>query len=241
MRLLRVLSACLFLVSSPPPTAALDLSRIDRTIAKEPAYTSKPKYCLLVFGLEAKSRVWLVLDGDVLYVDRNGNGSLMDKDEQIGADRSNPEWAGFQVGAISTPEQKVRHTDLRLTVPRSPPLGAAGDAGNLSITIAESHWYAPVKQFSDRPKDAPLIHFAGPLSFRIGEERNGEPPTLVIGKPTPLVVFVGTRGLGSGAFAWCKGSEVVPAFSLQFQIEAPHSTPGGKPLITKQLIHPPDV
>jgi hypothetical protein len=218
-----------------------DLSKIERTIAKEPAYQSKPRYCLLVFGPEAKPRVWLALDGDVLYVDRNGNGSLVDKEEQIGADRSNPEWAGFQVGAISSTEEKVRYTGLRLTVPRSPPPGAASDAGSLSITIGESRWYAPVKQFSDRPKDAPIIHFAGPLSFRIEEERNGGPPVLLIGKKTALVVFIGTRGLGRGGFAWRKACEAVPAYSLQVEIEAPPRTPGGKPLITRDLIHPPDV
>jgi hypothetical protein len=222
------------------PVSGADLTKIDRMIAKEPAYKSQPKYCLLVFGLEARTRIWLVLDGDVLYADRNGNGNLMDKDEQIGADRSYADGAVFHVGTISTPEQKVRHTGLKLSVPLSPPR-AAGDAGNLSVTIGGSRWYAPVKQFSDRPKDAPIIHFAGPLSFRIGEERDGKPPTLVIGKDTPLVVFIGTRGLGNGAFAWCKADEAVPAFSLQAEIEAPSGTPGGKPLITKVLIHPPDV
>src|SRR6266702_3291632 len=54
------------------PSPAVDYTKIDRTIAKEPRYQSKtPKYCLLVFGPEAKTRVWLVLDRDVLYVDRN--------------------------------------------------------------------------------------------------------------------------------------------------------------------------
>src|SRR5436305_7966799 len=63
--------------------AAADLSTIDRTIKKEPAYQAKPKYCLLVFGPEAKARVWLVLDGDVLYVDRNGNGDLTEDGERV--------------------------------------------------------------------------------------------------------------------------------------------------------------
>ena len=45
-----------------------DLTKIDRKIAKEPAYQNEPKYCLLVFGPEAKTRVWLVLDNDTLYV-----------------------------------------------------------------------------------------------------------------------------------------------------------------------------
>src|SRR5262245_7872130 len=67
------------------PVYAADLSKIDRKIGKEPAYESqsKPKYCLVVFGPEAKTRVWLVLDGDVLYVDRNGDGDLTGEDERI--------------------------------------------------------------------------------------------------------------------------------------------------------------
>src|SRR5262245_65117335 len=49
----------------------VDLAKIDRTLRKEPIYRSKrPQYCLLVFGTEAKTRVWVVLDGDVLYLDR---------------------------------------------------------------------------------------------------------------------------------------------------------------------------
>ncbi len=64
--------------------AAADLTKIERTLAKEPAYQSKtPKYCLMVFGPEAKTRVWLVLDGDTLYVDRNGNGDLTEPDEKV--------------------------------------------------------------------------------------------------------------------------------------------------------------
>jgi hypothetical protein len=55
--------------------APIDLSKIDRTI-KEPAYHSRPQYCLLLFGREAQTRIWLVLDGDILYVDKNANGDL---------------------------------------------------------------------------------------------------------------------------------------------------------------------
>src|SRR5258708_1486782 len=56
---------------------AADLPKVDRTIGKEPAYTTKqPRYCLLVFGPRAGFKVWLVQDGNVLYVDRNGNGDL---------------------------------------------------------------------------------------------------------------------------------------------------------------------
>src|SRR5215510_2540818 len=65
------------------PVAGADLAKVDRSIGKEPAYQAKPKYCLVVYGPEAKTRVWLVLDGDVLYADRNGDGDLTGKDERI--------------------------------------------------------------------------------------------------------------------------------------------------------------
>ena len=49
-----------------PAAFGADLSQIQRAIAREPAYLTKPRYGLLVFGPEAKTRVWLVQDGDVL-------------------------------------------------------------------------------------------------------------------------------------------------------------------------------
>ena len=58
------------------------LKKIDRKIGKEPVYAKSPKYCLVVFGAEAKFRVWLIIDGDALYVDLNGNGDLTEKGER---------------------------------------------------------------------------------------------------------------------------------------------------------------
>ena len=62
-----------------------DLSKVDRRIKKEPAYTAEqPLYALYVFGPQADTRVWAVLDKsrpdaphyDVLYFDRNADGDL---------------------------------------------------------------------------------------------------------------------------------------------------------------------
>src|SRR5262245_59373528 len=52
-----------------------DLSKVDRRVV-EPTYRTKPQYCLLVFGPRAETRVWLVEDGETLYVDRNADGDL---------------------------------------------------------------------------------------------------------------------------------------------------------------------
>jgi hypothetical protein len=75
--------ACLVLATAP--LSAADLAQVDRTIAREPAYRSKPKYCLLVFGREAQTRVWLVLahnrkdrPADRVYgLSTSGNGRVL--------------------------------------------------------------------------------------------------------------------------------------------------------------------
>jgi len=88
MQTLRFLAALTVAAAFSFPASAADLTRIDRTIVKEPAYTSSPKYCLLVFGADVKTRVWLVHDGDTLYVDRNGNGDLTETGEKVTAKKN---------------------------------------------------------------------------------------------------------------------------------------------------------
>src|SRR5262245_54698595 len=91
------------LVAGP---ASADAPKIDRTIGKEPVYrTRAPKYGLLVFGPEGKDRVWLVRDGDTLYVDRNGNGDLTEPGKKVVAQKKpglDPDEFGstFEVGEL---------------------------------------------------------------------------------------------------------------------------------------------
>jgi hypothetical protein len=116
--------ACLALL--PLQASAVDLSKIDRTIVKEPAYQTKtPKYCLRVFGPEAKDRVWLVLDGDTLYVDKNGNGDLTDEGQRVKAPAfqvsTHPAHArersitvgDFSIGGLTHTELTVSQTQYR--------------------------------------------------------------------------------------------------------------------------------
>jgi len=58
------------------------LTKIDRTIKKQPKYVNDPKYLLVAFGEKAEFKVWVVLDGDVVYIDRNGNGDLTEEGER---------------------------------------------------------------------------------------------------------------------------------------------------------------
>jgi hypothetical protein len=87
-------------LSSAHADALVDLTKVDRGIAKEPKYQNQPRYALLVFGPKANSRAWLVMDGeDVLYVDRNGNGDLTEEGERVVVDTDATKKANVAPGA----------------------------------------------------------------------------------------------------------------------------------------------
>jgi hypothetical protein len=194
---------------------AADLSKIDRTIVKEPAYKSKPKYCLLVFGPEAKTRVWLVLDGEVLYVDRNGNGDLTEQGERM--EPRKDEWGDpgapgisqhfFEVADIAGSDGKTKFGTLRILF--WGPASHAVHEHKCLIDVGEQR--AAYVRFAGRT-DAPILHFAGPLTFRSAEPQRfvlgQEPRPLNIKDPANwLQVRVGTPGWGTGGtFVGINGS-----------------------------------
>jgi hypothetical protein len=97
----KALGSLLVLWCAAGLAAGADLSKIDRQIAKEPAYQNKPHYGLMVFGRDATTRVWLVADGDKVFVDRNANGDLTEAGEKIdlkNPDRQKPEESASQAG-----------------------------------------------------------------------------------------------------------------------------------------------
>src|SRR5437899_1014523 len=107
------LLALAVLAANYSAAAAADLDKIERRIAREPAYKTKPKYCLLVFGPQANSRVWLVQDGDTLYVDRNGNGDFTEKDKQVVTKTAGDNYRTFEAGDIH--DGALTHSGLSAT------------------------------------------------------------------------------------------------------------------------------
>jgi hypothetical protein len=201
------------------PVAATDLSKIDRSIAKEPAYQSKPRYCLLVFGLEARTRVWLVLDGDTLYADRNGNGDLTEPGERFvlaldeyDRKRGKRVW---KIGDIDAPGGKARYRELQVAdISQSGSavtgLGAGYGvavkvpiAGHRVVQGAGGFVYPHHGfrlQFAARAQDAPIIHFGGPLRMILLQ-----PERLIAGMKQgvryEIEARVGTPGLGKDTAA----------------------------------------
>lgn len=93
---------------------AADLAKIDRSISKEPKYQSKPKYCLLAFGPEAKYKAWLVLDDDTLYVDRHGTGDLTRSECRVTGKTEPYAERLFKAGDLTI--GGATYTDLRVSI-----------------------------------------------------------------------------------------------------------------------------
>ncbi len=241
--------ALLVLLAGSVLAPAADLTRADRTIKKEPPYHGKPKYGLLVFGPEAKTRVWLVLDGTTLYADMNGNGDLTEPGERFEGKQTEPgvnnadyPFASFVEFSLPDIEGRtayrrlgVMHTllkeklgpvwhgndDLKARRAEHPDMTRVGVTAYLGGKVREQ----AVTDFADRREDAPVIHFDGPLTFAPVSAtplERGE-------KPSEIQVGVGTKGLGWDAFALLDYDDVPEKARPVAEVEFPPKEPGGKP------------
>jgi len=210
--------------------AAADLSKIDRTIGKEPKYREKPGYCLLVFGPEAATRIWLIKDGALLYLDRNGNGDLTEAGKRL-ADNADD---GAVTISDSTGRKRYKIHQCNLTK-----LGGEKEQKeycHIAIDIDGTLRQYSFAGFANRPQDAPVVHFDGPLSIEV----SGQDPILERGdKPTDLGVCLLTRGHGERL-----GSTVLVDYALGIpadvhpvvEVEFSSKEPSGKPVTAKYTL-----
>jgi RNA polymerase sigma factor (sigma-70 family) len=232
------------------------LQHIDRKIAKEPAYQSKPKYCLLVFGPEAKKHVWLVQDGDTLYVDRNGNGDLTETGEKVTGRKGEGSEEGdyfFTLGdmqdgpLVHKAFVLVRKLDfLAAQDERAKTLLAKNPQARAYAILVEMQmpgWKGTgidgrvrqtaalfdangILQFADRPQEAPIIHFGGPWQVTLYS-----PPTLTIGRERDVVLGVGTPGVEPGSTAFIDYGGVIPENRFPtVEVTYPPNKPGDPPI-----------
>ena len=198
---------------------ATNLTKVERRIGKEPAYKTKsPRYALLVFGPEGRDRVWIVKDGDTLYVDRNGNGDLTDPGEKIAAKKGGSAEDGysFQVGELNVGGKK--HTNLDIDV--SPANKSDAERFSLSLRITAPHLKAEGRVtviagpsdhdgalvMATKAADAPIIHCGGPLAVSFYQRA----PSLRRERWTECVAVVGSPGLGRGTFATIAYDNLIP-------------------------------
>jgi hypothetical protein len=214
------------------PARAVDYSRIDRKVGKEPAYRSKaPKYALLLFGPQAALRVWVVLDGEEVYLDRNGDGDLTGKDEHFARleqckDVTLADTDGktkyVVTGVSSFPDDRdkaQRHLMVNVDI-----------RGPLAY-----RQYCDVRTAASPGKSA-LAHFHGPLTAGPRTINWKLPPGLTLAtgdKPTDLPAVVGTMSAEHGCWVVVrsqKGNDCAFAKGVRpvLDVEFPPKAEGGK-------------
>ena len=217
-------------------------SVIDRTVRKEPAYQSaNPTYCLLTFGPEAKDRVWLVRDGDALFVDRNGNGDLTDPGERVPSTtrKGYEEWGPrFEVPTLTVGGRThanlavgLRPLKLYADLSNSSPIlkaAAKADPGgwvaDLSIDVESPRFQGGqpggrVFQMAGVSDLDGVLRFAArPADAPVVRFDGplevtfyGNRPTLQPGRGVSTVLCVGTPGLYGGTFAMLGHDDTIPA------------------------------
>ncbi len=220
-------------------------------LAREPVYQSKaPKYALLTFGTEARLRVWLVLDGDTLHVDRNANGDLTEPGERLTCAKRLPEdglplqvFHQFTEVDVIGPEGKSPYRSLRVihTLPNKdfvPKTKAEKQAKeefdqnpdptpvNVSILIEGKYRQSGSVAFADRPRDASVIPFDSQLGMDLLRK-----PILVRGGPaTVLYAWVGTRVAGQDTVVQVHHDQVPLDIHPVVEIDFPPKNPAAKPI-----------
>jgi hypothetical protein len=187
---------------------APDLSNIERRIAKEPVYKAEqPLYGLYVFGPEAKTQVWAVLDKstadaadyDVLYFDRNADGDLTAPEKRI-AGKVEGGRVTFNIGSFTDRLTQQRHTQLTITrygEPNPMMMFQMKWCDKVLVRGGYAPTAGPYTQFATTPAKAPVLWPGadGPFSFQFW---TFEP--LPIGASGEVRVFVGQQGHGRHTF-----------------------------------------
>ncbi len=211
--LLTIAALCARPTSAAPPS-------IDRSIHREPTYQTKsPKYGQLVFGPEGRDRVWLVRDGDTLYVDRNGNGDLTGPGKKIPAERSPGrdsanEGYSFSIGDVKVGGRTHKHlavsfiplklyadaalgkrADVRSALAKDPKALAASLQVDVEVSGLKSDQPGGLAVFSAGP-----IDLAGVLQFA---DTPADAPIVHCGGPLQITFYAELPTLRVG-----RGSEL---------------------------------
>jgi hypothetical protein len=243
------------------PILAADLTTIERLLNKEPRYESKqPGYCLLVFGPEAKTRVWLVVDDTFVYLDRNGNNDLTEPGERIpvftirqldGTRAAFEEYRVYRLGDVQDSSGGGTYNQLILRQLRCPTANFIANTpeereakatltnfptlagGNVSV-VANRYRQNAGPPFGRNPSQAPIVHFGGPLTICIDDEflRN---PVLRRGNRFERMIQIrlGTPGVGKVSFAFCDHDLVPKSIHPIVEGRFAHSVPGKPPIETR--------
>lgn len=166
MKLAQLLFLMVLLMIGAPSIRGAD---VDRSIGKEAKYLQAPLYCLVIFAGQPDDRVWLVIDGDRLFVDCNADGDLTDPKELFSPTEKQGSPSNysdsFLVGTLSPRGKSSSHTEFKVTRYKQ---GDNPWAFILRVkfngVVEQVAGWAPI--FTQNREEATMIRFGAPLLAR---------------------------------------------------------------------------
>jgi hypothetical protein len=218
---------------------AADLSRLRQPEPKVPASIAhSAKYCLLAFGPEARTRVWLAWDGSALYADRTGDGDLTRPGACITGKKWNEQdsdpdnWLVFDLGDVRDGDRL--HRDVSVQIAGLKRFDTTEGASAILTRDAKARAFQIVASvqiagFHGARSDGQLTQVAGfsdptgILQFAARPEDSpvihfggpwvialAQKPTLRINRPIDVYLALTTPGLGPGTEVLTGYEGVVP-------------------------------
>jgi len=204
------------------------------------AFFSTPtEYCLLLFGPEAESRVWVEVHGRAVFLHRNKLGASAESVSYV--DR---QFAQIRNVEIFGTDGETRYVITGLSVE------PAGNQSRRHLMIdvdvkgpAEFQQYCDVELRAD-PTDSAVAHFGGPLTAgpRTINWKLSDGLKLVTGdKPTDLFMNIGTMDADRGCWVVVRthqGDKPVFPDNVHpmVEVEFPSKSSGGEPVVRQYPI-----
>jgi hypothetical protein len=195
-----------FKLISPLPTA-LEKQRVLPT--KEPSYAGSPRYGLLLID-GGKARVWFVVDGTKLYLDKNGNGDLTDDGPPLQTEKV--EGITFPYVFFSWPSIAPRGTKAKLTEGNVMAKIQDGEYRIIDIrnVVDGVYWFYRNRGcvLATKASEAPILNLGEPVGL-LFDFVNRTDGTLSKSKENDFFIQIGSHGSQTGSFL-CRSYEDVP-------------------------------
>jgi hypothetical protein len=162
--------ALLFLALAAPASSA---GNPTSALLEEPAYGSKaPHYALVTMGSKDARHLWIVVDGETVYVDRNGDDRIRAADDSTEVDAHGARFADADGCDESGKPGRVR---IRFYVERDERqrVGLRALSVHPVGEIQDFHATAGFIPLAEGAKEAPRIPVHGPLRFVLMDHWTG--------------------------------------------------------------------
>jgi hypothetical protein len=226
---------------------ASELTAVRKAPAAEPKYESTARYLLLAIGQPIQRTVWCVIDGIVLYVDRDGDGRLDASNERftplvskLNGDHFIAQTHTYKVGALPGMKQPA---ELELTLSQwnleykpnaeltevMEILRAKAELRNPMVTLkrkGKPEQFA-MTEFAESPAAATVLHFDAPATWGLVE--NIRPWRFAAGQENDFNVSLGTPGIGAWSFVYTRSpdrTELRPEIDVEFVTAEGKTTTG---------------